>query len=968
MRRLLVSATVLALACAPSPKDTPPPTPKPNIDPGAVPPSPPKPNIDPGARNPRAAKLPPDAIAPPPEDSVRRVAPPQVAFAHGWMPLASTGVDRFLRAHPDYDGRGVLIGILDTGIDPSVPGLGSTTTGSPKVLDVRDFSDEGAVTLERVTPTGDSVTVGGRRLGGFGRLAGLSAAGPYFGGTIAELPLGEPPAADLNRNGKVGDTLAVLVTRASDGWVLFADTDGDGSLANEKPVHDYLAGRETFGWAPRGLTPRVSVAVNFGEAAAAPSLDLVFDITGHGTHVAGIAAAHDIYGVSGFDGVAPGAQLLGLKIANGANGGITTTGSMLRAMDYAIKFAQERRLPLVLNMSFGVGNEIEGGARIDALVDSVLQAHPDLVMAISVGNDGPGLSSLGFPGSAGGAISIAATLPSSFLAPGPNGAPLSDQLAYFSSRGGEVAKPDLATPGMAYSTVPRWNAGDEVEQGTSMASPHASGLIALLVSGLTQTRKPIDARAIRQAMMVTAAPTSGMTYLDEGTGVPDVGRAWSWLESGYPVPDIKVKAIGRGDVSGAIRRGAPISRDTVQTFELIRPASAAKATYTLRSDAPWLIAPSSVTLAGEKTRVDLRYAKEALGEPGAHIGVVSGWSDDTLAGPAFRLVNAVVVAAPVSQDSLTLRSSERVPPGGLLRTFFRADSLRPFALTVATGSRAERALAFLHEPDGMPFRDEGARPAGYDQQSAEYEADARDVVSGAYECIVVGLPGQSTSATVALVQSPLALHASRQGGAGVRATFANLTKAPVTAEVGLHLGGAERDEAVTASGSKPVRIPFVMPAWARGVVVDITMDRAQWGRFTDFGATLLDSAGKQLGKKPLNYAFGRLQVEAEPGHSDTPVALMLLPGFADPADTSKWSLRASIRLYADSSVVLGSTAAGSTITIAPGKSVVSSFTMPSDPRPLGEKFVPLGLLIARVDGRSWTRETPLASGSAASGQ
>ena len=46
------------------------------------------------------------APATPPADSVRRVAPPEVAYAHGWMPLASTGVDRFLRAHPGADGRG----------------------------------------------------------------------------------------------------------------------------------------------------------------------------------------------------------------------------------------------------------------------------------------------------------------------------------------------------------------------------------------------------------------------------------------------------------------------------------------------------------------------------------------------------------------------------------------------------------------------------------------------------------------------------------------------------------------------------------------------------------------------------------------------------------------------------------------------------------------------------------------------
>ena len=41
---------------------------------------------------------------------------------------------------------------------------------------------------------------------------------------------------------------------------------------------------------------------------------------------------------------------------------------MVRAMRYAIRFAAERRMPLVMNLSFGVGNEQEGKARIDRLV------------------------------------------------------------------------------------------------------------------------------------------------------------------------------------------------------------------------------------------------------------------------------------------------------------------------------------------------------------------------------------------------------------------------------------------------------------------------------------------------------------------------------------------------------------------------------------------------------------------------
>jgi tripeptidyl-peptidase II len=909
------------------------------------------------ARRPVAVAAQPRAAAAEP-DSARRAAPPAAALAHGWMSLASTGVDRFLRAHPTYDGRGVLVGILDTGIDPGVQGLTTTSTGGPKILDLRDFSGEGAVPLARLVPKGDTVEVGGRRLGGFGRVVALSTGGPYYGGTIAEIPLGEPPAADLNGNGVVRDTLAVVVVRAPDGWVLLADSDGDGSLAGERAIHDYLAGREHFGWGPKGSEPRVNVAANFGEQNGAPTLDLVFDTGGHGTHVSGIAAGHDLYGVAGFDGVAPGAQLLGLKIANSAQGGISTTGSMLRAMDYAIRFAQARHLPLVLNMSFGVGNEIEGQARIDGIVDSVLAQHADVVFAISAGNDGPGLSTIGFPGSASRALSVGATLPGSFLPPGPAGAPASDLLAYFSSRGGEVAGPDLLTPGVAYSTVPRWNVGDEVEQGTSMAAPHASGLAALLLSAMTQERRVPTAGEIRQALMVTAQPTAGATIVDEGGGLADVDRAYRWLAAAPKSTELEVRAIGPGEATGAMLRGVAGARDTTQAFEIGAPAGAPVASYTLRSDAPWLTAPASVTVRGARTAVRLKVARRALAAPGAYVGTVTGWTGDTMAGPAFRLVTTVVAAAPLAPGTQKLRQAVAVPAGGTLRTFFQADSTRPFALTVETGGRAERALAFLHEPDGMPFRDESARSAGFGPQSAEYEADSRDVVGGDYEAVVVAPPNQALTASVSLSQSPLLLRAARQGGS-VRATVSNVTGTPVSAQVGMHLGGAARVERVTATGSAAQRIPFVVPRWSRGVVVDITMDRAQWGKFTDFGVTLFDSLGHQLGKQPLNYAFGRLQVELPEGHGDVPVTLGLFPGFADPAGDQHWSLRTSIRVYADTSVVLAG-ADSAARTIAPRASATSEFTLPNSPWPLGPGFVPLGLLVARADGRSWTREVELA--------
>jgi tripeptidyl-peptidase-2 len=942
LTRSALAALMVASACAPKQQAPQAPGPKPIIDQSRAPVK--------GTRVPE----------PEPEDTLRPMVPPETAYAHGWMPLGSTGVDKFLRLHPTYDGRGVIIGILDTGIDPGIPGLGKTSTDAPKILDLRDFSEEGAVPLERVTPVGDSVEVAGHRLGGFGRVVALNTTGPYYGGTIQEIPLGPPPASDLNGNGTDSDTLPVIVTKATDGWVLLADTDGDGSLAGERPVHDYLVARETFGWAARGRTPRLNVAVNFASDGGEPRLDLVFDISSHGSHVAGIAAGHDLYGISGFNGVAPGAQLLGLKIANSAQGSVTTTGSMLRAIDYAIKFADARRLPLVLNLSFGVGNEFEGAARIDAAIDSILAVRPSLVFAISAGNDGPGLSTIGFPGSARRSISIGASLPASFLPPDPMGSAPEDQLAYFSSRGGELAKPDLVTPGVAYSTVPRWSTGQEIEQGTSMASPHAAGLAALLVSGLTEEKRAIHALEIKQALMVTARPLPGATYVDEGTGVPEVESALRWLLGDRKLPDVSVRALGsEGWTTAAYLERRPAESVSVQRFELTRSASAPKATYTLRSDVPWATVPARVTLSGPRTTVEVRYDVSDLKPPGAYTSTVSGWSSDSLVGPIFRLVGTVRSPEPLVAGTRELRTGVRVEPGTQVRTFFRADSARPLEVRVSSGSLGQKGLAFLHEPDGMPYRDESARPIGAAGREAVYQIDGRDVVGGSYEVVAVAPTAQPLTVNVKVINSPLRLRLGKDIS-GAQATLTNVASVPVTAEVAMLLGGGERAENVVARGSAVRRIPFVAPAWAKAVVIDLTMDRAQWGRFTDFGVTLFDSVGRQIEKKPLNYAFGRLQAKLPDGHGDMPVELGLFPGFADPKGDEPWAVQASIRLYADSAVALERTReADSTLTIAPGKTATTSFALSSSPWPLGEGFFPLAVLVARADAHSWTLEGAL---------
>lgn len=917
-------AALVALACAPSPSEQPPAQPAPT-------------------------PAPPPELAP--EAPVERMAPPELAHAHGWLPVASTGADRFIRDHATYDGRGVIIAILDTGVDPAVPGLVTASTGDPKILDVRDFSGEGRVPLERVQARGDTVMVAGRRVAGFGRVVALSTSGPYYAGVLAEPALGALPSSDLNGDGDAADSLALVVVQATDGWVVLADTDGDGSLAGERPVRDYLAGRETFGWAPRGRAPRANVAANLTGRDGEPELDLVLALDAHGTHVAGIAGANDLYGVGGLDGVAPGAQLLALKISNRANGSVSGRGSILAALDYAIRFAASRRQLLVVNLSFGVGNEREGEARIDRLLDSVLAAHPGLPVAVAAGNDGPGLSTVGFPGSTARAISVGGTVPAAFLP--PSGARSAEIVADFSARGGQVAKPDLVAPGVAYSSVPLWNAGEEVKQGTSMATPHVAGLAALLLSAMAQERRPVDARTLRQALMVTARPARQSGYLDEGRGLPDVDAAYRWLAGGGTAPPIEVRTGNRGATGAWVvaRPRDPLS-GTV-TFELARPPGSRAATYSLQSDVPWLAAPSPVTLTGERTTVDVRYTAEALPAPGAHTGVVSGWSGDTTAGPAFRLVSTIVRPVEVADTALVLRRKAAVGSGEVLRSFFRADSARPFQVRVS-GAAGQHGLAHLHEPGGAPFRELSARPVGTGEGAVVYRVDARDVVRGDYEAAVVAAPGGRIEASVTVRHAPVALTVRDEGELAV-AELVNPTAKDAAMSVELRLRGAEREDTVRARGSALRDLRFDIPAWAVGLEVDVRMNSEQWGRFTDFGVTVLDSVGGQLAQDPLEYAFGRLSTLLPEGHRGTAARLSLYPGFADATDEAEWTVVTTIRLYADSAVAVAGEDPGQ-LHLAPGARGAARFRLPPSPWPLPEGFSPLGVVLVREGDEVWTRE------------
>jgi hypothetical protein len=179
------------------------------------------------------------------------------------------------------------------------------------------------------------------------------------------------------------------------------------------------------------------------------------DDNGHGTHVAGTIAAEANNGI-GVSGIMWQAQILPLKVCD--SHGSCPAAAIADALYYAANHGAR-----VVNMSLG------GGCSA-VIADAVNYAYFDkgVVVVASAGNDG---GSVGFPARHDAAISVGAT-------------DYRDRQAYFSNYGDYL---DVVAPGVTIiSSVP--GAGYEAFSGTSMAAPHVTGVVGLLLSqrpGLT---------------------------------------------------------------------------------------------------------------------------------------------------------------------------------------------------------------------------------------------------------------------------------------------------------------------------------------------------------------------------------------------------------------------------------------------------------------------------------------------------
>ncbi|GAA2419639.1 S8 family serine peptidase [Actinomadura vinacea] len=254
------------------------------------------------------------------------------------------------------------------------------------------------------------------------------------------------------------------------------------------------------------LSGKIGTTANFSTDSS------VRDGNGHGTHVASTIAGSGAASGGRYKGVAPGATLMIGKVLD--NRGFGSTSQVIEGMQWAVAQGAD-----VVNMSLS-GKVEDGPDPATEAVDALTEQYGTLFV-IGAGNDGPGPQTVGTPGTARAALTVAAV-------------DKKDKLAGFSSRGPRLGdyglKPDITAPGVdiVAARASGTSLGTPVNpdytslDGTSMATPHVAGAAAILAQ-----QHPGRKAAWLKSVLTGTSRDGGYGAYEQGAGRVDVSRAVS---------------------------------------------------------------------------------------------------------------------------------------------------------------------------------------------------------------------------------------------------------------------------------------------------------------------------------------------------------------------------------------------------------------------------------------------------------
>lgn len=250
-----------------------------------------------------------------------------------------------------------------------------------------------------------------------------------------------------------------------------------------------------------------------------------FDRYGHGTHMSGIIAGTGAASDGQWRGVAPGANVVSVKVAG--PDGSTDVSVVIAGLQWVVANRTTYNIR-VLNLAFGTDSDQSYG--IDPLDYAVEQAwFSGILVVASAGNRGPGSDTINKPGDDPFVLTVGAA--------DNHGTPdrSSTTVAAFSSWGspGGFTKPDIIAPGITIvslrdpgSTIdtlyPDARIGDSYFKGTgtSQAAAIVSGVAALMFQA-----NPWLTPDLAKGVLVKTAYRNGNYGHGAGAGLMDVGSA-----------------------------------------------------------------------------------------------------------------------------------------------------------------------------------------------------------------------------------------------------------------------------------------------------------------------------------------------------------------------------------------------------------------------------------------------------------
>ncbi|XP_031502252.1 tripeptidyl-peptidase 2 isoform X2 [Nymphaea colorata] len=549
--------------------------------------------------------------------AVRSLCLDESTFLAALMPKEEIGAKRFLEAHPEYDGRGTLIAIFDSGVDPAAAGLHVTSDGKPKILDILDCTGSGDIDTSKVVKAdADGCIIGASGVKLFINQQWKNPSGEWHVGCkliyelftdalISRLKKERKKKWDERNQEAISDALKALnefdqkhpkadsvklkktredlqnkvdllrkqadiyddrgpvidavVWNDGDVWRVAVDTqqleeDPEfGKLANFNPMTNFRTEHKYGIFSKLDVCSFVTNIYDEGNI-----LSIVTDCSPHATHVAGIAAAfHPEEPL--LNGVAPGAQLISCKIGDSRLGSMETGTGLIRALIAVV----EHKCDLI-NMSYGEPTLLPDYGRFVDLVNEVVDKHR-VIFISSAGNNGPALTTVGAPGGTSSSIFGVGAYVSPAMAAAAHCVvdPPPEGLEYTWSSRGPTTDGDLgvciSAPGGAVAPVPTWTLQRRMlMNGTSMASPSACGAVALLVSAMKAEGIPVSPYSMRNALQNTAIAigNSPEDKLSTGEGLIQVDRAYEYLQQSKSLPCVTYKAtVSACGKSGPTARG-----------------------------------------------------------------------------------------------------------------------------------------------------------------------------------------------------------------------------------------------------------------------------------------------------------------------------------------------------------------------------------------------------------------------------